>query len=121
MGVVANLKVRKSINTLLSSPDLSSPKANEAIGRLKEMKSAAIPKLIQTLNHDPSPVIVEALTKFVADDTIPLYIREIKEGSQCSFHIAKILSDSKSYNPNKLVEYLSDSKVPQASILYKYS
>ena len=77
MGVVANLKIRKHISTLLSSPDLNSPKTNEAIARLKEMKSVAIPKLIHTLAHDSSPVIIEVLKKFVADDTIPLYMKEI--------------------------------------------
>ena len=111
MGVVANFKIRKYISTLLSSLDLNSPKASEAVARLKEIKSASIPKLIQTLDQEPSSVIIEVLTKFVADDTIPLYIKEMREESQCSFHVARVLSDSKGYNPNKLVDYFSDTKI----------
>jgi HEAT repeat protein len=118
MGVVANLKVRKNIGTLLSSPDLNSPRASEAIASLKGMKSIAIPKLIRTLDHDQSPVVIEVLTKFVTDDTLSLYIREInKEDSQCAFYIAKILSHATTYNPNKLVEYFADINVPNQYIV----
>jgi len=109
MGVVANLKVRKNISTLLSSPDLDSPRVGEAIAGLKEMKLVAIPKLIRTLDHNQSPIIIEVLTKLVTDDTIPLYIKEIgKEDSQCACHIAKILSNATNYDPNKLATYFAD-------------
>jgi len=111
MGVVTNFKIRKNIRTLLSSPDLNAPKTREAIARLKEMKLVAIPKLIQTLSHDPSNIIIEVLTKFVADDTIALYIREIGEDSQGSLYIDKILSDSKNYNPNNIIKYFSETKI----------
>ena len=119
MGVVANLKIRKHISTLLSSPDLNSPKTNEAIARLKEMKSVAIPKLIHTLAHDSSPVIIEVLKKFVADDTIPLYMKEIsREDSKFQLEVSNILSDSKNYDPNKLVEYFTDKKVSHKYIFH---
>jgi serine/threonine-protein kinase len=112
MGVVANLKVRKNISMLLSAADPGSPRVSEAIAGLKEMKLVAIPKLIRTLAHDHSPAIIEVLTKLVTDDTIPLYLKELsKEDSQCALHIAQILADSTSYNPNKLISYFSGKNV----------
>ncbi len=113
MGVVANFKIRKYISVLISSVDPNAPKTIEAISGLKEMRSAAIPKLIQALDRDQvSSTIVEVLTKFVTDETLPLYVKEISdEGSQRSIQITKILSNATGFNPNRMVEYVSESKV----------
>ncbi len=113
MGVVANFKIRKSISVLLSSVDPNAPKTVEAVSSLKDMRSAAIPKLIQVLDRDQvSPAIFDVLTKFVTDDTLPLYIKEISsEGSPRALQITKILSNATGYNPNRMVEYFSESKV----------
>jgi serine/threonine-protein kinase len=118
MGVVTNFKIRNKIRTLLSSPDLNSPPVSEAVAYLKETRLVAIPKLIRTLDHDQAPAIIEVLAKLVTDDTIPLYMKEIiKEDSQCALHVAKILSATTSYNPNKLTEYISDKNVSNKYII----
>ena len=114
MGVVTNLKVRKHINTLLSSQDPNSPRTSEAIACLKEMRSVAIPKLIRSLDHQPSPFIIEVLTKFVSDETLSLYVKELsQQESECYTYIVQILSRAKSYNPNKLIDFFLDKNIDQ--------
>ena len=118
MGVVANYRVKKSINLLLASPDVHNPQAAQALSYLKENGNIAIPRLIEALDNKHAPeVITELLTTFVRDDTLPLYVKELgNTNSQRVAGVANILAASKTYNPNHLIEYCADSKVSQTAL-----
>ena len=118
MGVVTSFKVRKSINLLLSSSSLHDPQVVQAISYLKEVGSSAIPKLLNTLENKHIPdVIKQLLTTLVRDDTLPLYVKELEHSNaQKVAGVANILSDAKTYNPNHLIDYCTNSKVSQTAL-----
>lgn len=118
MGVVANLRIRKCINSLLASTDSTSPQATQAVTRLKEFGAPAIPKLIEALdgNHVPS-IITNLLESFVRNDTLPLYVKELSSASsQIVAGVTRILSSSPNYNPNNLIDYCSDHAISQTAL-----
>jgi serine/threonine-protein kinase len=118
MGVVASFKVRKYINLLLSSSNLYDPQVVQAIDYLKEVGPVAIPKLLDTLENKHIPgAIKQLLTTLVRDDTLSLYVKELgHSNAQKVAGIANILSDSKTYNPNHLIDYCANSKVSQTAL-----
>jgi len=118
MGVFTSLKVRKSINLLLSSSSLYDPQVVKTIDYLKEAGDSAIPKLLDTLENKHAPdVIKQLLTTLVRDDTLPLYVKELgNSNAQKVAGVANILSDSKTYDPNHLIDYCTNSKVSQTAL-----
>jgi hypothetical protein len=118
MGVITSFKVRKSINLLLSSSNLHDPQVAQAIAYLKESGHSAIPKLLDTLEKQHgSEAIAQLLTTLVRDDTLPLYVKELgHSNAQKVAGVANILSTSKTYNPNHLIDYCADSKVSQMAL-----
>jgi eukaryotic-like serine/threonine-protein kinase len=118
MGIISSFKVRKSINLLLSSSNLYDPQVVQAITYLKEAGPSAIPKLLDTLENKHTPdTIKQLLTMLARDDTLPLYMKELEHSNaQKVAGIANILSDSKTYNPNHLIDYCTNSKVSQTAL-----
>ena len=78
MGILANFRVHKTINAILSTPDMRDPGTAQAVATLKAMGSVAIPKLIATLDRDSVPSLVqELLIVLLRDNTLPLYVKEL--------------------------------------------
>ena len=113
MGILANFRVHKIINAVLSTPDMRDPGTAQAVATLKAMGSTAILQLIATLDRDRVPNLVqELLIALLRDNTLPLYVKELAHPNhRIVAGVTTILSVARTYNPCKR---LNTSPMPSA-------
>jgi serine/threonine-protein kinase len=118
MGMFANFRIRKAINTLLSRSDQNDPEVAQAVAMLKAMGSTAIPKLIAVLDQSDPPALVKGqLIALLRDETLPLYVKELATTNhRIVAGVTDILSTAHTYNPCKLIEYVAQPKFSKAAL-----
>lgn len=118
MGMFANFRIRKAINTLLSGSDMNDAETAQAVAMLKAAGSAAIPKLIAALDRNSPPDLVKAqLIALLRDETLPLYAKELATTNhRIVAGVTDILCTARTYNPCKLIEYFAQPKFSKAAL-----
>ena len=118
MGLLDKYKVKRAIGVIHTSHDANHAKTSEAITQIKELGSTAVPRLISALDqaHVPEP-IMELLTSFLRDDTLPLYVKQLgSDNHRIVARITHVLTTSRSYNPNKLTEFFATPNFPKRAL-----
>src|SRR5438128_8349570 len=82
MGIFENHRIKKSIDTLLSTQNTTGAEMAQAIARLKQIGRPTIPKLLDALdnarNREP---IVALLVTFLDNETLNTFITSMTSGS----------------------------------------
>jgi serine/threonine-protein kinase len=118
MGLIKGYKVKKAINTILSSPDATSPEVIDATLKLKAIGHASIPQLIERLEttHNPEP-LENLLIGFLDDATLHYYIEELSnDNKHVVSSLTNVLSKSSRFNPNQLLDLFQDPDISKSSL-----
>jgi HEAT repeat protein/tRNA A-37 threonylcarbamoyl transferase component Bud32 len=114
MRILDNYRIKKSINTLLSSQNSASPETSRAVAKLKQIGRPALPKLIEALGTARNRErIVGLLVTFVQDATLPVFVEALAKSpsSRVVAGVVDVLSKCDTYNPNPLLSLLANPKV----------
>jgi serine/threonine-protein kinase len=118
MGIFENHKIKKSIDTLLSSQRTTGAEMARAIARLKQIGQPAIPKLLEALdtarNREP---IVALLVTFLNNETLPTFITAMTNGSaRVAAGVVDALSRGDKHDPNRLLGLFTNPKLARADL-----
>ncbi|MEE9149998.1 MAG: HEAT repeat domain-containing protein, partial [Candidatus Tectomicrobia bacterium] len=118
MSLLDKYRIKKSIDTVISSPDSNNPETAQAIAKLKEFDRATIPKLIEVLASPTVPApLIDLLASFVCNDTLQLYVKELGHSDhRVVAGVTRLLSTSRNFNPNSLLEYFSNPKISTSAL-----
>lgn len=119
MGLLDTFRVKKFIEVVLTAPDPTAPDVLQAIKRLKQLGPSVLPKLIEALAHTPPPEpIVQLLGSLLHANTLPVFCTGLGHAnSKVVAGLVSILSRSSAYDPNRLLEYLADPKIPKTALI----
>ncbi len=114
MSLLHGYKTNKAIATILSSSSASS-QTKEAVTRLKNIGSSAIPKLIQALAEtDPHSPIENILVSMLTNSNLPAYIEGLADDDKRIISsVMRILGTTDTYDANRLFDLFSDPNIPK--------
>ena len=118
MGLLDKYKIKRAIGVIHTSHDDNRAKTSQAITQIKELGSTAVPRLIAALDQPQVPEpIMELLTSFLCDDTLPLYVKHLGSNNhRIVARITHVLTTCRSYNPNQLTEFFTTPNVPKRAL-----
>lgn len=114
MGLFDNYRIKKAIDTLLSTQNSASPEVTQAAQKLKHIGPAALPKLIEALgagrNHE---TIVSVLAAMIQTDTLPMCIDALTNAPSQRVEVGmlEVLARGDKYDPNKLLGLFTNPKI----------
>ncbi len=114
MSLLHSYKANKAISIILSS-NPASAETKEAIARLKNIGTAAIPKLIDALAEtEPHSPIENLLSLMLSNSTLPTYINGLADDDKRVISsIMRILGTSDTYDANRLFDLFNDPNIPK--------
>jgi serine/threonine-protein kinase len=114
MGLFDNYRIKKAIDTLLSTQNLASPEAAQAAQKLQQIGQSALPKLIEALSAGRNyETIVSVLATMIQHDTLAKYIDALRNAPsrRVEAGILEALGRGDKYDPNKLLELFTNPKI----------
>lgn len=116
MGLFDNYRVKKTINKLLSLQGPEDPEMEQAIARLQQIGQPVIPHLLEVLKTSQSreyDLIVTALSTFVSDGSLPLFISNLLNApSRVVDGLLDALMKADTYDPNQLLSLFANPTLP---------
>ncbi len=110
------IEAKKSINKLLSLQGPEDPEMEKIIDRLQQSGLAVIPHLLDALKTPQSREydnIVTALSTFVNDGSLPLFISNLINGSSRVVEgLLDALMQTNTYDPNQLLSLFANPALP---------
>ena len=118
MGMFDSYRMKKSISTLLVSPDPASPEVVQAATTLKQIGRSAIPKLLEAVGKArQSDTLVAVLVQMVDHDSLPLFGAALAGSSpRVVAAVVEVLSRSDSYDPHRLFGLFANPKIAREHI-----
>ncbi|MDH4261095.1 MAG: HEAT repeat domain-containing protein, partial [Gammaproteobacteria bacterium] len=121
MGLFSAYRADRLIAEVRESGDPGSPKAQQALARLRGLGATAIKPIIEALStadKRETVAFVEALSELVDDKTFPLLTKALaEENPRAVAGVAWALSTSRAYSPSLLLELLSEPGVSRPAVL----
>ncbi len=121
MKFISALKAERLISQISDEQDASSPTARKAFGKLKQMGAAAVPQILATLgsvDKQKSVEYVEVLTGILSDKSMMQVAQGLTDADPRTVkRTAWALTSSKRYNPNRLIDLLSEDGYSKSAIL----
>ncbi len=121
MNFISAIQADRLIAQISSAGDPSSDGAKKAFGKLGKLGPAAIPKIIEALaDADKRNTVeyVEVLASLTNDKTLPIVARGLTDSDPRAISgTAWALSSSRKYNPNRLVDLLSDDDYSKSALV----
>ena len=121
MGVLSQYRTDRLVQRLLAQDNLNSPAANDLVGRLRRDADNAVDDLLGRLAHAPRDdyrAIALALYKLLDDATLESFYPGLRNSSARVVQVlAKVLTTSKRYNPNRLVKLFEDPATPKSHLI----
>lgn len=118
MSLISTYQTNKAIAAILASQSDSAADSKQAYQKIKKIGPVAIPKLIYTLSTSNDNSIIEMLLQgFVSKETLNYYIDALRTADQRIIKsITHVLSNSKSYDPNLLIELLDEQNISKQAL-----
>jgi eukaryotic-like serine/threonine-protein kinase len=114
MGLFDNYRIKKAIDTLLSTQNLASPESAQAAQKLQQIGQLALPKLIEALSAGRNyETIVSVLATMIQHDTLSKCIDALRNAPsrRVEAGILEALGRGDKYDPNKLLELFTNPKI----------
>ena len=116
MGLLDNYRIKKSINKLLALRGPEDPEMEQVVARLQQLGQPVIPYLLEALktsqSHDYEN-IVTALSTFVNDGMLPLFISHLlNASSRVVDGLLDALMRTATYDPNQLLSLFANPTLP---------
>ena len=114
MALLGSFKINKAINLLLMSQQASPAEIKEAVAKIKDGGSSAVPKLIEALSEDTNNQhINKLLIELLNNKSLPEYIDALADDNKnIVTGTMKALASASSYDPNRLFELFEDPDIP---------
>jgi eukaryotic-like serine/threonine-protein kinase len=101
--------------------DLESPEGKKAVARLRKIGGPALLKTVAELEHADrhrTMALSRVLGILISSKTLPDAVEAMTTaGQRALLGVIWALSNSKDYNPNRLIDYLADGIVPRNALL----
>jgi serine/threonine-protein kinase len=121
MNFISALQADRLIAQISSEADPSSVSAKKAFGKLGKLGPAAIPKILRALGEaDKRQTVeyVEVLGALISDKTLPIVVKGLADSDPRTVSgTAWALSSNRRFNPNRLVDLLSDDDYSKSAII----
>ena len=121
MNFISALQADRLIAQISSEADPSSVGAKKAFGKLGKLGPAAIPKILRALGEaDKRQTVeyVEVLGALINDKTLPIVVKGLADADPRTVSgTAWALSSNRRFNPNRLVDLLSDDEYSKSAII----
>ncbi len=111
-------KINRAINILLSAQEANNPAVLQAVKTIQGYGRSAIPILLESCieTRHPEPLI-KLLKTFVQDKTLPLFGKGLaSKHSRAVAAVVVVLSQSKTYDPNLLLTWLSHPRISKVAV-----
>ena len=121
MNFLTAYKADRLIEQLMSAEDIYSPAAEKALGKLKKLGGAAIPRITEALagaNKKQTMALVDALSELATTKTLPHFVSGLADGDQRVVSgTAWALSSSKQVDPTAILKLLDEEDVSTGAVL----
>jgi serine/threonine-protein kinase len=121
MKLISGLQADRLIAQIQGEPDPASPGAKKAFQKLARLGDAAVPKILQALSAaDKRQTVeyVELLSTLTNDKSLPVICQGLANPDPRTVSgTAWALSSSRRYNPNRLVDLLSEDGYSKSAIV----
>src|SRR5262249_22631173 len=108
----------RAIHTLLNAQEANDPVVIQAVKIIQGYGRSAIPLLLESCaeTRHPEPLI-KLLKTFVHDKTLPLFGKGLaSKNSRVVAAVVVVLSQSKTYDPNLLLTWLSHPRISKMAV-----
>lgn len=108
---------------MLAVKQIGSVEGVQALERLRECSGEAIPRLVRLLTDGDGvggnkTKLMQVLTRLLDDDTLPTFYRILTAGEpRLSQAVVEVLRTGRGYDPNRMLDFLSDPSVPKSALL----
>lgn len=118
MGMFDGFRMKKSISTLLTSPDPASQEVAQATATLRQIGPPAISKLLEVVGKARQPeTIVAVLAQMVDHDSLPLLSGALADPSpRVVTAVVEALSRADGYDPQRLFGLFANPKIAREHI-----
>jgi serine/threonine-protein kinase len=121
VSLLGGLRSDRLIAKLMACSDMGSPDATRTIEKLQRIAPAAVPKMIEELasaGKHQTEMLVEGLATLADTKTLPAYLEGLASDNQrVASGVAWALASSKEFNPNRLLDVLTDEDVPTSAVI----
>jgi eukaryotic-like serine/threonine-protein kinase len=109
------------VATIQAPADLESASGKKAVARLRKIGGPSVPKVVaalETADKERSVALSRVLGTLISPKTLPEVVAAMTNANARALQgLVWALSFSKDYNPNKLLDCLTDEAMPRAAVL----
>ncbi|RPI10977.1 MAG: serine/threonine protein kinase [Zetaproteobacteria bacterium] len=118
MGLLDNFKISRCVQALLSAHGVSPEEKDQALARLKQVSSRAVPRLIDTLATSQSAEkVAEVLHALLSNTTLPFFVAGLSSPDpRVASRVMEILANGDTYDPNRLLVHFRNPDAPRARL-----
>ena len=121
MNFISAIKAERLIAQIRGESDPASTNAKQALEKLHQIGTAAIPKILQALGSTDKRQTVEfvdVLARLTSEKTLPAILEGLTDANPKTISGATwALSSSRSYNPNRLVKLLGEDIYSKSAVV----
>lgn len=118
MSLLSGYKINRAISIIATEGSLSSNDGRQAAAAIRRLGVSAIPKIVSGLEeHGMAEPLLILLKELVNNETLPIFYQELQNANgNVQDIIFKALASVKSYDPNILVGWFDEGKLPRNAI-----
>src|SRR5258706_6688402 len=121
MAFLSNFRADRLIAQIKSSNDILGTEAQQAVAKLKELGSAAIPAVLAALpdaDKHATVAFVDVLAALATVKSFPVFVEALVQGSpRVIAGVAWALTSSRSYPPHLLLDALAKPGISKSAVL----
>ncbi len=121
MTLLTGFRAERLITQIKETGDLNLPKAKKALEKLNKMGGAAVPVLIEALQHadkHETVAYVDVLTRLISEKTLKHYVKALKSTDQRVISgVAWALTSNQSYDATKLLDLLKEVDINKPALI----
>ena len=121
MSLFGGFVADRLISGIRSPADLETPSGQKVVARLRRIGGAAVPKVVAALDdadRDRSMALARVLGTLISSRTLHDVATAMSQANERGLRgLVWALSNSREYNPNRLLDYLVERSMPRVAII----
>jgi eukaryotic-like serine/threonine-protein kinase len=121
MSLFSGFVAERLVAGIRGPADLESPAGKKAVAKLRKIGGPALERVVAELesaDKDRALALSRVLGTLISVRTLPDAAAAMKQSNARALQgLVWALSNSKDYNPNKLLDYLAEANMPRAAVL----